>query len=163
MASLATTSPPLLPSCHGKTKSKRERKRKSAFGLGSCCRSPATCCPATKSPRPEDLIPNCDRVMYISVGLQSTRQKQIASYFLKKVEIIASPSQFSCKRFVQTDLHENHFVVNKCYNQHQAPPPHLVLLDRLLLLWFTVLLHLGDLLPPSPAIVNLSLSLSQSP
>ena len=162
MASLATTSPPLLPSCHGKTKSKRERKRKSAFGLGSCCRSPATCCPATKSPRPEDLIPNCDRVMYISVGLQSTRQKQIASYFLKKEEIISSPSQFSCKRFVHTDLHENLFVDDN-YNQDQDPPAHLVLLDRLLLLWLTVLFHLGDLLPPSPAIVNLSLSLSLSP
>ena len=112
-----------------------------------------------KASRPEDLIPNCDRVMYISVGLQSTRQKQIASYFLKKEEIISSPSQFSCKRFVQT---ENLFVVNN-YNQHQAPPAHLVLLDRLLLLWLTVLLHLGDLLPPSPAIVNLSLSLSLSP
>ena len=100
--------------------------------------------------------------MYISVGLQSTRQKQIASYLLKKEEILSSPSQFSCKRFVHTDLHENLFVVNN-YNQDQDPPAHLVLLDRLLLLWLTVLLHLGDLLPPSPAIVNLSLSLSLSP
>ena len=139
----------------------RERERERArLASARVAEAPRLVAQQLKASRPEDLIPNCDRVMYISVGLQSTRQKQIASYFLKKEEILSSPSQFSCKRFVHTDLHENHFVVNKCYNQHQAPPPHLVLLDRLLLLWLTVLLHLGDLLPPSPAIVNLSLSLS---
>ena len=141
----------------------RERERERArLASARVAEAPRLVAQQLKASRPEDLIPNCDRVMYISVGLQSTRQKQIASYFLKKEEILSSPSQFSCKRFVQNDLHENLFVVNN-YNQHQDPPPHLVLLDRFLLLWFTVLLHLGDLLPPSPAIVNLSLSLSLSP
>ena len=141
----------------------RERERERArLASARVAEAPRLVAQQLKASRPEDLIPNCDRVMYISVGLQSTRQKQIASYFLKKEEILSSPSQFSCKRFVHTDLHENLFVVNN-YNQDQDPPPHLVLLDRLLLLWLTVLLHLGDLLPPSPAIVNLSLSLSLSP
>ena len=63
----------------------RERERERArLASARVAEAPRLVAQQLKASRPEDLIPNCDRVMYISVGLQSTRQNKLRAISSKK-------------------------------------------------------------------------------